>query len=94
MRLGSVGLAGDVDAVADALRLRDQDRVADVVAHPFRRHESRRELAGVVLDLAGELTAADLSGVFGWRRKESAAILDGVAVNRDDEAGFRIWTRR
>ena len=55
---------------------------------------ARRELAVVVLDLAGELTAADLGGVFGWRRNESAAILDDVAVGRDDEAGFRIWTRR
>jgi hypothetical protein len=58
------------------------------------RDAARRELAVVVLDLAGELTAADLGGVFGWRRKESAAILDEVAVGHDDEAGFRIWTRR
>jgi hypothetical protein len=58
------------------------------------RDAARRELAGVVLDQVDELTAADLSGVFGWRRKESAAILDEVADGRDDEAGFRIWTRR
>jgi hypothetical protein len=58
------------------------------------REAARRELALVVLARAGELTAADLSGVLGWRRKESAAILDEVAEGRDDEAGFRIWTRR
>jgi hypothetical protein len=58
------------------------------------RDTARRELASLVLDRAGELTAADLSGVFGWRRKESAEILDDVAEGRDDEAGFRIWTRR
>ena len=58
------------------------------------RDAARRELALVVLGHAGELTAADLSGVLGWRRKEAAAILDDVAVGRDDEAGFRIWTRR
>ncbi len=58
------------------------------------RDEARRELAGIVLGLAGELTAADLAGAFGWRRKEAASILDEVAAGRDDEAGFRIWTRQ
>jgi len=58
------------------------------------RDEARRELATLVLDAARELTAADLAGVFGWRRKEAAEILDQVADGRDDEAGFRIWTRR
>jgi hypothetical protein len=48
----------------------------------------------LVLARAGELTAADLAGVFGWRRKEAAAILDQVADGCDDAAGFRIWTRR
>jgi hypothetical protein len=58
------------------------------------REQARRELALLVLEYAGELTAADLAGVFGWRRKEAAAILDDVADGRDDEAGFRIWARR
>jgi hypothetical protein len=58
------------------------------------RDAARRELAAVVLAHAGELTAADLSGALGWRRKEAAAVLDEVADGRDDEAGFRIWTRR
>jgi len=57
------------------------------------RADARRELALIVLERAGELTAADLAGVFGWRRKEAAAILDEVADGRYDEAGFRIWTR-
>jgi Winged helix DNA-binding domain len=56
------------------------------------RDEARRELARLVLDLAGELTAADLAGPFGWRRKEAAAVLDAVAAGRDD-GGFRIWAR-
>lgn len=54
------------------------------------REAARRELARVVLGLAGELTAADLRGVFGWRPKECAAILDDVGEGRDEE-GFRIW---
>jgi len=58
------------------------------------RERARRELALLVLERAGELTAADLAGVFGWRRKEAAAILDDLGEGRDDEAGFRIWTRR
>jgi hypothetical protein len=58
------------------------------------RDAARRQLASLVLEQTGELTAADLAGVFGWRRKEAAAILDEVGFGRDDEAGFRIWTRR
>ena len=58
------------------------------------RDQARRELALLVLERAGELTAADLAGVFAWRRKEAGAILDDIGTGRDDEAGFRIWTRR
>jgi hypothetical protein len=58
------------------------------------REDARRELARIVLDQAGELTAADLAGALVWRRKEAAAILDEIAEGRDDPAGFRIWTRR
>lgn len=56
-----------------------------------RRDDARRELARLVLAQAGELTAADLAGALGWRRKEAAAILDEIAAGRDDPAGFRIW---
>lgn len=57
------------------------------------RDEARRALASLVLDRAGELTAADLGGVFGWRRSEAAAVLDQVGDGRDGD-GFRIWARR
>jgi hypothetical protein len=58
------------------------------------RDAARRELAAIVLGQAGELTAADLGGALGWRRKEAAAVLDEIAVGHDDPAGFRIWTPR
>jgi hypothetical protein len=58
------------------------------------REAARRELATIVLAHAGELTAADLGGALGWRRKEAAAVLDEIAGGHDDPAGFRIWTRR
>ncbi|HEX3806808.1 MAG TPA: hypothetical protein VHV52_08515 [Gaiellaceae bacterium] len=58
------------------------------------REVARRELASIVLGLAGELTAADLAGALGWRRKESGAVLDEIADGHDDPAGFRIWARR
>ena len=58
------------------------------------RDAARRELASLVLAHAGELTAADLGGALGWRRKEAATVLDEVAEGRDDEGGFRIWARR
>lgn len=56
------------------------------------RGDARRELAQLVLDQAGELTAADLAAPFGWRRKEAAAVLDEIAEGRDGD-GFRIWAR-
>ncbi len=56
------------------------------------REEARRDLARLVLDRTGELTAADLGGALGWRRKEAAAVLEEVGDGRDEE-GFRIWTR-
>jgi hypothetical protein len=58
------------------------------------REVARRELATIVLKHAGELTAADLGGALGWRRKEAAAVLDEIAVGHDDPGGFRIWTQR
>jgi hypothetical protein len=57
------------------------------------RTDARRELAGLVLRQAGELTAADLAGVFSWRRKEAAAILDDIAVGEDAD-GFTIYAHR
>jgi hypothetical protein len=59
-----------------------------------KREGARRELARIVLGHAGELTAADLGGALGWRRKEAAAVLDEIAVGHDDPGGFRIWTQR
>jgi hypothetical protein len=70
------------------------DRKWPVPAQLPSREAARRELTLLVLARTGELTAADLAGVFGWQRKEAASILDEVADGCDDEAGFRIWTRR
>ena len=57
------------------------------------RESARRELAQIVLGHAGELTAADLAGALGWRRKEAAAVLEEIADGHDDPGGFRIWSR-
>jgi DNA glycosylase AlkZ-like len=56
------------------------------------QESARQELARVVLQSAGELTAADLGGAFGWRRKAATAVLDEIAEGRD-ENGFRVWMR-
>ena len=57
------------------------------------REAARRELATIVLELAGELTAADLAGALGWRRKESAAILEEVAEGHDAD-GYTLYAPR
>ena len=61
-------------------------------AHLPDRGRPRAELARLVLERAGELTAADLAGPFGWRRSEAAALLEAVGEGREAE-GFRIWAR-
>jgi hypothetical protein len=53
--------------------------------------DARRELALLVLAAAEELTAADLAGVLGWRRRLAAEVLDEVATARE-ASEFRIWT--
>ena len=53
--------------------------------------EARLALARLLLDQANELTAADLAGPFGWRRRAAAALLDEIAESREED-GFRIWT--
>jgi len=70
----------------------------DLVARKWRvpatlpaQREARRTLARIVLEHARELTAADLSGPFGWRRKAAAELLDEIAESREED-GFRIWT--
>jgi winged helix DNA-binding protein len=57
------------------------------------RDEARRELASVVLGHAGELTAADLGGALGWRRKEATAVLEEIAEGRDAD-GYTIYAPR
>ena len=54
--------------------------------------DARRSLARLVITAAGELTAADLAGALGWRRKQAEAVLDEVAESRD-AGGFRIWAQ-
>jgi hypothetical protein len=53
--------------------------------------DARLALARLVLDRAGELTAADLAGPFGWRRRLATELLDEIATGREED-GFRIWT--
>jgi hypothetical protein len=57
------------------------------------REAARRDLAGLVLAQAGELTAADLAGVFKWKRKEAEAVLSEVGEARDAD-GFTIYAPR
>jgi hypothetical protein len=47
---------------------------------------------GYLLAAATGVTAADVAGALGWRRKQAEAVLDEVATSRDG-GGFRIWSR-
>lgn len=57
------------------------------------REAARRELTELVLRQAGELTPADLAGVFSWRRKEAKALLEEVGEGRDAD-GYTIYAPR
>ena len=77
--------------------------VVDLVARRYREHvkrlpdpeTARRQLAGVVLATAGELSAADLVGALGWRHREAVATLEALAecgqARVSEDAGIRIW---
>jgi hypothetical protein len=59
------------------------------------RETARRELTILLLERVGELTAADLTGVFGWGRKEAGAILGDLADEADRTAdGIVVYTPR
>jgi hypothetical protein len=75
----------------------------DVFARRWRRSlrrlpsedEARRALALAVLDGAGEISAADLAGAVGWRRKHAEAVLtelvDTGGADLRDEDGLTLW---
>lgn len=60
---------------------------------PVEPEEARRLLAARVLEVAGELSAADLAAALGWRRREAAETLAEIAEARD-EAGIAIFRKR
>ncbi len=59
--------------------------------------EARRALAVAVLNGAGEISAADLGGALGWRRKQAESALtelvDTGRAGLRDEDGLALWRR-
>jgi hypothetical protein len=57
--------------------------------------EARRALATAVLEGAGELSAADLGGALGWRRRQAESVLtelvDAGRAGLRDEDGLALW---
>ncbi|HEX6679690.1 MAG TPA: crosslink repair DNA glycosylase YcaQ family protein, partial [Gaiellaceae bacterium] len=57
--------------------------------------EARRALAMAVLEGAGEMSAADLGGALGWRRKQAESVLselvDTGRARLRDEDGLALW---
>ena len=66
-------------------------RGADRLTNPPSPEEGRRTLARRVLENAGELSAADLAAVLGWRRRLAAEVLDDLVVPVTDDGGVRLW---
>jgi len=57
--------------------------------------EARCALAMAVLEGAGEISAADLGGALGWRRKQAESVLtelvDTGRAGPRDEDGLALW---
>jgi hypothetical protein len=54
--------------------------------------DARTTLARRVLSAAGELTAEDLRGAFGWRKADCVAALESTRSSSREAEGFAIWT--
>jgi hypothetical protein len=75
----------------------------DLLARRWRRfvrrlpaeEEARRDLAAAVLAGVDELSAADLAGALGWRRKEAestlAELVEAGRATERDEDGIRLY---
>jgi Winged helix DNA-binding domain len=53
--------------------------------------DARRTLAERLLATAGELSAADVAAVFGWRKKEAEAVLTTLDAETRDDNGTQVW---
>jgi hypothetical protein len=56
------------------------------------RGQARRKLAQLVLEQAGELSAADLGGALGWRVKRSREVLDQLDLRTRREADVTLYS--
>ncbi|MDP9308654.1 MAG: hypothetical protein M3P15_10170, partial [Actinomycetota bacterium] len=58
--------------------------------------EARRELALAVLAGTDEVSAADVAGALGWRRKEAELVLTELAatgrVTQREDDGLQLWS--
>jgi chromosome segregation and condensation protein ScpB len=58
--------------------------------------EARRELALAVVAANDEVSAADVAGALGWRRKQAEAVLaelsDGGRASQREENGLQLWS--
>ena len=73
--------------IVDLVERRYADRLRSAPA----RDEACRTLAGRLLAAAGELSAADLAAVFGWRKKRAVDVLESLGVERADDHGVTVW---
>lgn len=74
-------------AIVDLVEQRWADRLKEVPP----REAARRVVARSLLGAAGELSAADLAAVFGWRRRLAAEVLDALDVPSLERDGIRLW---
>jgi predicted transcriptional regulator len=75
--------------------------IVDLVEHRYAkslhtlptREQARTLLVRKLLDTANELSAADVTGALGWRKRDALAALESLGPPAYDEAGVPIWSR-
>jgi hypothetical protein len=75
--------------VVDLLERRYADRLHAIPS----KTEARELLVRTLLDAAGELSAADVTGALGWRKHDALAALESLGPPAYDQDTVPIWTR-
>ena len=75
--------------IVDLVERRYAERVRPLPAV----EEARRLLVEKLLGAATELSAADVTGALGWRKRDAVAALESVGEPAYEEQGVPIWTR-
>jgi hypothetical protein len=92
--LTNAGLEEDLDGWPAILVDLVDRRYARLVRRPPAPDEARVLLVRRLLATAGELSAVDVTGVFGWRKRDAVEALEATEAPSRTDGGITLWTAR